>query len=118
VAGTEVTGQIPLTIALAERYFAGELDSLQEEDVIKYLQTNLHWEVVNEEGQRLQSHRDLVEGLLVGVVSNEVTLPENIYEVPRYSQEITIYPAITTKQDGSSGRAEGTGITEDNKYFN
>ncbi|KAE9365727.1 Di-copper centre-containing protein [Stipitochalara longipes BDJ] len=117
-AGTEITGQIPLTIALAERYFAGELNSLQEEDVIKYLQMNLHWEVVNEKGQRLQSHRDLVEGLLVGVVSNEVTLPENKYEVPRYSPEITIYPEITTKEDGNSGRAEGTGVTKDNKYFN
>lgn len=117
-AGTEITGQIPLTIALAERYFAGDLDSFQEEDVIKYLQVNLHWEVVSEEGQRLQSHRNSVEGLLVGVVSNKVTLPENRYEVPCYSPKITIYPEITTKEGGRSGRAEGTGITEENKYFN
>jgi tyrosinase len=117
-AGTEITGQIPLTIALAERYFAGQLNSLQEEDVIKYLQVNLHWEAVSEEGQRLQNHRNLVEGLLVGVVSNEVTLPETRYEIPRYSPKITIYPEITTKEDGRSGRAEGTGITEENKYFN
>lgn len=116
-AGTEITGQIPLTIALAERYFAGELDSLLEEDVIKYLQTNLHWEVVDKEGQRLQSQRNSVEGLLVGVVSNKVTLPDNRYECPHYSPDIKIYPDTTTKQDGRSGRAEGTGVTEDNKYF-
>ncbi|KAF7556599.1 hypothetical protein G7Z17_g1343 [Cylindrodendrum hubeiense] len=116
-AATEITGQIPLTIALAERYFAGELDSLLKEDVIKYLQTNLHWEVVDKQGQRLESQRDLVEGLLVGVVSNEVTLPGNGSGFPRYSPDITVHPAITTKQDGTSGRAEGTGVTENNKYF-
>lgn len=116
-ARTEITGQIPLTIALVERYFAGAMDSLDEGDVITYLQKNLHWEVVDKHGHKLQGHRDAVEGLLVGVVSNEVTLPENDYTLPRYSQDITIYPEITTKQDGSRGRAEGTGVTEENKYF-
>ncbi|KAF4455889.1 tyrosinase precursor [Fusarium albosuccineum] len=116
-AGTQITGQIPLTIALAERYFAGELENLSEDEVIAYLQKNLHWEVVDKAGQRLQSQRDAVDGLLVGVVSNEVTLPENETDSPRYSPDITVYPEITTKQDGSRGRAEGTGVTEDNKYF-
>ncbi|CAM1509015.1 Fc.00g027540.m01.CDS01 [Cosmosporella sp. VM-42] len=116
-AGTEITGQIPLTISLAERYFAGWLPSLSEVDVIKYLQENLHWEVVNDRGERLMGHRDSVDGLLVGVISNEVTLPKDGYEFPRYSPYIKIYPEATTKQDGRTGRAEGTGITNDNKYF-
>lgn len=116
-ARTEITGQIPLTIALVERYFAGALSSLDENDVISYLQKNLHWEVVDRLGRRLEDHRDAVDGLLVGVVSNEVILPPNDYELPRYSQYITIYPEITTKQDGSHGRAEGTGVTEENMYF-
>jgi tyrosinase len=116
-ARTEITGQIPLTIALVERYFAGVVHSLEEDDVITYLQKNLHWEVVDKHGNKLHGHRDAVEGLLVGVISNEVTLPEDGYTLPRYSQDITIYPEITTKQDGSRGRAEGTGLTEETKYF-
>ncbi|KAJ4313585.1 hypothetical protein N0V84_009342 [Fusarium piperis] len=46
-AGLEITGQIPLTIALAERYFAGQLPSLEEDDVKAYLTKHLHWEVVD-----------------------------------------------------------------------
>ncbi|KAF4456902.1 tyrosinase precursor [Fusarium austroafricanum] len=117
VAGMEITGQIPLTIALAERYLADELESLSEPHVIEYLQRNLHWEVVDESGQRLQGQRSSVDGLLVGVVSNKVTLPGNENEFAQYSPDVTVYPEVTTKADNSGGRAEGTGITEDNKYF-
>lgn len=84
------------------------MDSLDEDHVITYLQKNLHWEVVDKHGNKLHGHRNAVEGLLVGVISNEVTLPENAYSLPRYSPDITIYPEITTKQDGRHGRAEGT----------
>ncbi|KAJ3538313.1 hypothetical protein NM208_g5955 [Fusarium decemcellulare] len=115
-AGIEITGQIPLTIALAERYFAGQLSSLDEEDVKAYLQVNLHWEVIDKDGTRLRSRRDHLEGLLIGVVSNKVTLPQT-NGFPNYSDYITVYPEITTKQDGIRGRGEGTGVTEDNKHF-
>lgn len=40
-----VTGQVPLTLALAERYLAGQLANLKPEGVIPYLQTHLHWRV-------------------------------------------------------------------------
>lgn len=40
-----VTGQVPLTLALVERYLAGFLDNLSVEAVIPYLQQNLHWRV-------------------------------------------------------------------------
>ncbi|ENH75899.1 Tyrosinase [Fusarium oxysporum f. sp. cubense race 1] len=113
----EITGQIPLTIALVERYFADELESLSEAHVIEYLQKTLHWEVIDGSGQRLQGHRSSVDGLLVGVVSNKVTLPGDGNEFARYSQDVTVYPEVTTKADESGGRAEGTGVTEDNKYF-
>jgi tyrosinase len=115
--GMEITGQIPLTIALAERYFANELESLSEEHVIGYLQKNLHWEVIDSSGERLQGQRSAVDGLLVGVVSNKVTLPDRDGEFARYSPNVTVYPEITTKEDSSGGRAEGTGVTEANKYF-
>ncbi|KAF5719509.1 tyrosinase precursor [Fusarium globosum] len=113
----EITGQIPLTIALVERYFADELESLSEAHVIEYLKRNLHWEVIDGSGQRLQGHRSSVDGLLVGVVSNKVTLPGDRNGFARYSQDVTVYPEVTTKADASGGRAEGTGIVEDNKYF-
>lgn len=40
-----VTGQVPLTLALAERYLAGQPANLKPESVIPYLQTHLHWRV-------------------------------------------------------------------------
>lgn len=42
----EVTGQIPLTLALMERYLAGLVDDLSVEKVAPYLTKNLHWRVV------------------------------------------------------------------------
>lgn len=41
----QVTGQIPLTVALIERYLAGIIDDLSEQSVIPYLTKNLHWRV-------------------------------------------------------------------------
>lgn len=41
----QVTGQVPLTLALAERYLAGQIENLTPEKVVPYLQTNLHWRV-------------------------------------------------------------------------
>lgn len=42
---TQVTGQIPLTLALTERYLAQLLPDLSEDSVIPYLKQNLHWKV-------------------------------------------------------------------------
>ena len=42
----QVTGQIPLTIALAERYLAGIIRDLGVESVKPYLTRHLHWRVV------------------------------------------------------------------------
>lgn len=41
----QITGQVPLTLALAERYLAGEIENLTPEKVVPYLQTHLHWRV-------------------------------------------------------------------------
>ena len=43
---TEITGQIPLTLALAERYLAGIIGDLSPEQVTPYLTKNLHWRVI------------------------------------------------------------------------
>ncbi|KAJ4267180.1 hypothetical protein NW762_003281 [Fusarium torreyae] len=50
-AGLEITGQIPLTIALGERCFAGQLSGLDETAVKEYLVEHLHWEVVDQHGE-------------------------------------------------------------------
>lgn len=42
---TQVTGQIPLTLALTERYLAQIIPDLTEDTVIPYLTTSLHWRV-------------------------------------------------------------------------
>ena len=39
----EITGQIPLTVALMERYLAGMLRNLDVGPVTEYLKQNLHW---------------------------------------------------------------------------
>lgn len=42
-AGLQVTSQTPLTIALIERYLAGLIPNINEDTVVDYLTTNLHW---------------------------------------------------------------------------
>lgn len=42
---TEVTSQIPLTLALVERYLVGLIHDLSEESVVPYLKEYLHWRV-------------------------------------------------------------------------
>ncbi len=42
----QVTGTIPLTIALLERYLARDIAGLTPDVVIPYLQKNLHWKVI------------------------------------------------------------------------
>ena len=45
VAHLQITGQVPLTLGLVERYLAHQIDDLTPEKVVPYLQTNLHWRV-------------------------------------------------------------------------
>jgi hypothetical protein len=52
--------------------------------------------------------------LLVSVVSNKATLAEGEHRLTRYDLDVKFYPDITIKEDGSGGRREGTGVTEDN----
>ncbi|KAK0377149.1 hypothetical protein CLIM01_05497 [Colletotrichum limetticola] len=89
-----ITGQIPLTIALVERYLAGQIDSLAPEHVVAYLNDNIRWKVTLPNGE-LKSPRDL-RNLRVCVVSNEVTFdPNDPTAVPKYSEVVTAYEDIT-----------------------
>ena len=111
----EVTGQIPLTLALVERYQAGLIDGLTPEVVEPYLAQHLHWRVVTGNAQLVP--RDQINGLLVGVVTCEVTVPTDGNVFPRYAANVVPRPAATTrKQDDWSGnqpegRGDGTGFT-------
>ncbi|KAI8159016.1 hypothetical protein K4K49_005078 [Colletotrichum sp. SAR 10_70] len=106
--GQQITGQIPITLALVERYLAGMVDSLTPEDVIPYLQKNLHWRValVNGEVQDRQN----VDNLLVSVVTDEVTIPSNPSDLPVYAPDVVVRPDCTTNRQGS-GRGHGTGYS-------
>ncbi|KAL9088475.1 MAG: hypothetical protein Q9165_006199 [Trypethelium subeluteriae] len=105
----EVTGQVPLTLALMERYLAGLIDNLTPASVVPYLTKNLHWRVAKNDGTVVED-RSQVTGLTVFVVTNEVTLPEDNYSLPIYAPDVEIYPKITTSQNGN-GRGNGTGLT-------
>jgi len=114
-ARLEVTGQIPLTLALAERYQAGLIDGLTPEVVEPYLAENLHWRVVKGNAQLMQ--RDQISGLLVGVVTCEVTVPTNANAFPQYAANVVPRPAATTRKEEDwsghqpEGRGNGTGYT-------
>lgn len=114
-ARTNVTGQIPLTLALVERYQAGLVDGLTPEIVEPYLAANLHWRVVT--GNSQLTPRDQINGLLVGVVTCEVTVPTEPNALPQYAAGVVPRPNCTIKKQedwsGSipEGRGDGTGYT-------
>jgi tyrosinase len=105
-ARLEVTGQIPLTLALVERYLSGQVNGLDVTSVEEYLQRNLHWRVTSRKGEAIP--RSQIESLLIGVVTNEVTLPIGGVGRPQYSPNIVPRPAVTTRQNGDP-RGDGTG---------
>ena len=111
----EVTGQIPLTLALVERYQAGLVDNLTPGDVEPYLAQNLHWRVVT--GNAQLTPRDQINGLLVGVVTCEVTVPTDANALPQYAANVVPRPAATTRKqenwlgDQPEGRGDRTGYT-------
>ncbi|KAK1999196.1 Di-copper centre-containing protein [Colletotrichum falcatum] len=105
-AGQRITGQIPLTLALAERYVAGLVESLAPEHVVPYLQRHLHWRLTLSDGE--PRPRGLLRNLLVGVVTNEVAVPDTPTGLPRYADEVVPRPEATTNRSGS-GRGDGTG---------
>ncbi|KZL81883.1 tyrosinase precursor [Colletotrichum incanum] len=105
-SGQRITGQIPLTIALAERYVAGLVESLTPEHVIPYLQKNLHWRVTLSNGE--PRPRSQLNNLLISVVTNKVTVPRSPTDLPLYADDVTPWPEATTKRNGG-GRGDGTG---------
>ncbi|KAI1848861.1 hypothetical protein JX266_005289 [Neoarthrinium moseri] len=104
--GLQITGQIPLTLALVERYLAGLVDDLSPSSIIPYLQKNLHWRVTLPGGERRS--RGELNDLLVSVVTNEVTIPDSPNGLPQYSDQVIPRPEATTNREGGA-RGNGTG---------
>lgn len=105
----QVTGQVPLTIALLERFLARKITSLTPDVIVQYLQTNLHWRVAMADGT--ERGRGDVDDLTVSVASNGVTVPPSSDILPTYDAEVTLCSEITTKVNGGS-RGDGTGLTQ------
>ncbi|USW56418.1 Putative tyrosinase copper-binding domain, di-copper centre-containing domain superfamily, tyosinase [Septoria linicola] len=103
----EVTGQIPLTVALTERYIAQLIPDLSVNTIVPYLQKNLHWRVAVD--HQALDDRSQVPGLTVFVVSNEVTATQPTDELPIFADEVVIHAQATTNLDGT-GRGNGTGL--------
>lgn len=52
-----------------------------------------------------------VTGLKVFVVTNDVTVPDDLNTIPQYAPEVRIHTGITTNLNGE-GRGKGTGLVE------
>jgi tyrosinase len=86
-----VTGTVPLTSALLEHISSGQLASLEPNDVVPYLQKNLHWRVSLFDGS--EQPRDQVVGLKVGICSTVVHIDER--NLPVYSNNYDIHLDVT-----------------------
>ena len=115
-ANLQITGQIPLTMALVERFLAGIVPDLSADAILPYLSAHLHWRVTTSDDEVIP--RREVDDLVVSVISNAVTVPASTEELPKYDAKVTVYPEITTKKKPEEGgRGEGTGLTESGLAF-
>ena len=94
-----VTGTVPLTTALLQDVVDGKVASLGAADVEPYLLRNLHWRVVLFDST--EQPRELVPGLKVSVCSTTVTVGED--DMPQFSDEYTLHPAVTNGRPGGHG---------------
>jgi tyrosinase len=101
-----ISGTIPLTPILLKLYQAGDLGSLEKENVIPYLTKNLHWRVTLADGTEID--RGEVRGLKVSVVSTVVECggQEN-GGLPSYSGVYEVHTEVT------GGRPAGLGDEDD-----
>ena len=82
--GHLVSGQISLTTALAGKVAAGQLNSLDEKDVLPYLAQNLNWKVSTAAGKVVDNSQ--VPGLTVAAVSQKVMPAPNLGSLPTYGK--------------------------------
>lgn len=97
-----VTGTVSLTSALLQDIADGRLASLDKEDVVPYLQKNLHWRVSLFDGS--ERARDQVDGLKVGVCSTQVQIGQN--GIPVYSGTYDVHMDITHGRPAGLGHGD------------
>ena len=91
---------------------------LRKKFVEPYLAQDLHWRMVTRNAQL--TPRDQINGLLIGVVTCEVTVPTDANALPQYAANVVPRPAATTRKsedwsgDQPEGRGDGTGFTGGN----
>ncbi|KAL2131576.1 hypothetical protein VTI74DRAFT_4873 [Chaetomium olivicolor] len=80
-----VSGTVPLTAALIKKVMAGELASLEPEDVGPYLEKNLEKRVLGPEGQVWDVQ--CIRGMKIRVANSVVKAPESEEELPVWGKE-------------------------------
>lgn len=96
-----VTASIPLTGALLDRIpddAIPQLQSLEPEVVIPFLQKELHWRINKVDGAAIS--RDDVPSLKVGVASVVVDVPEDHRELPTYRDWRPLYDVTRGRRRG------------------
>ncbi|OCL02739.1 Di-copper centre-containing protein [Glonium stellatum] len=89
-----VTHSVPLTQALRKRYESGDLKSLDQDVIIEYLKTNLHWRIQQQDLTEIP--RDQApEGLKVTTTSIEVVSPKSASDFPHWVGDFTDHPEIS-----------------------
>ncbi|KAF2690320.1 Di-copper centre-containing protein [Lentithecium fluviatile CBS 122367] len=88
-----VTANIGLTAKLAEKYQAGELPSLEKDDVAEWLKTNFYWRIQAMDFSEIPRNNP-PQGLNVTVFSVPVHLPHNDTQVPEWTGAFQYKPEI------------------------
>ena len=107
-----VTANIGLTAKLAEKYAAGELPSLDKDDVAEWLKTNFYWRIQALDFTEIPRNNP-PKGLNVTVFSVPVHLPHNETQVPEWTGDFQYQPDIhgnpPTYDEGSPSNTTTTG---------
>lgn len=103
---TIVTGQLSLTNAIMDDVEdpANHLNSLIPEEVIPYLQRNLHWRITDPNGREI--HRNSLRTLKISVTECSATLPSQPGEFIQYGPQ-RVLDIITEGRPGGKAAADG-----------
>ena len=96
--GMLVGGTISLTTSLVGKVASGAIPSIEENDVLPYLQNNLQWKVATAAGVAVPNNQ--VPGLTVGAISQKVMPAANQGSLPTYGNG-------NTNNDVTHGKAGG-----------
>ncbi|KAK6543666.1 hypothetical protein TWF694_000404 [Orbilia ellipsospora] len=103
---TIVTGQVSLTTALLDDVEDpnNHLNSLIPEEIIPYLQRNLHWRITDPNGREIP--RDRIRTLKISVVECSATVPTNPGEFIQYGDH-RVLDIVTEGRPGGKAAQDG-----------